>query len=239
MFIWNDEMIRFMEDAAGYGDYHKRLAKMVHGYIPEAERICDAGCGLGFLSLELSQYYSDITAVDLSPKAISVLEKNIEERGIGNIRPFSGDIHQMIPQKPYDSMVFCFFGQLEEILKIARQQCKDSVIIVKRRAKQHAFAMGKIPGHWETSDFAAEYLKHHQIPYEEEVCGLEYGQPFKSLEDAVRFFELYQREKIQGPITGETVAEKLVKDPKGRFAYYLPFMKPFTIMKIHVKDLKI
>ena len=130
MFIWNDEMIWFMEDAAGYGDYHKRLAKMVHGYIPEAERICDAGCGLGFLSLELSQYYSDITAVDLSPKAISVLEKNIEERGIGNIRPFSGDIHQMIPQKPYDSMVFCFFGQLEEILKIARQQCKDSVITV-------------------------------------------------------------------------------------------------------------
>ena len=109
--------------------------------------------------------------------------------------------------------------------------------MLKGRAKQHAFAMGKIPS-LETSDFAAEYLKHHQIPYEEEVCGLEYGQPFKSLEDAVRFLN-FTSVKNTGPITGETVAEKLVKDPKGRFAYYLPFMKPFTIMKIHVKDLKI
>ena len=64
MFEWNADKVRFMEDAAAWGDFHARLAAALAPYL--GGRICDAGCGTGHLSLALSPYVKQVTAVDVS-----------------------------------------------------------------------------------------------------------------------------------------------------------------------------
>ena len=70
MFEWNADKVRFMEDAAAWGDFHARLAAALAPYLEG--RICDAGCGTGHLSLALSPYVKQVTAVDVSASAIGM-----------------------------------------------------------------------------------------------------------------------------------------------------------------------
>ena len=64
MFQWNAEKVRFMEDAAAWGDFHARLAAELAPYLPRDGHVCDAGCGTGHLALALSPYVKRVTAVD-------------------------------------------------------------------------------------------------------------------------------------------------------------------------------
>ena len=66
MFRWTDDMVRFMRDAAGFGSYQTELAGWICSQIPQARHVCDAGCGLGFLALQLAQRYPRVTAADIS-----------------------------------------------------------------------------------------------------------------------------------------------------------------------------
>ena len=76
MFQWNEEKLRFMEDAAAWGDFHARLAATLAPYLPGDGHICDAGCGTGHLSLALSPYVRQVTAVDVSGEALALLAEN-------------------------------------------------------------------------------------------------------------------------------------------------------------------
>ena len=118
MFQWNEEKLRFMEDAAAWGDFHARLAAALAPYLPGDGHICDAGCGTGHLSLALSPYVRQVTAVDVSGEALGLLAENCRKRHMTNIVIHRGDIAQLLPEEPYDAMVFCFFGHIKEILAI-------------------------------------------------------------------------------------------------------------------------
>ena len=85
MFQWNEEKLRFMEDAAAWGDFHARLAAALAPYLPGDGHICDAGCGTGHLSLALSPYVRQVTAVDVSGEALALLAENCRKRHMTNI----------------------------------------------------------------------------------------------------------------------------------------------------------
>ena len=145
MYRWTPDMIRFMNDASAYGDYHRRLAEMILPYFSGAEHICDAGCGLGDLSLALSGVIPRITGIDINPRPLAALRDHCVRHGITNIRAVEGDIRLNPPQIPYDGMIFCFFGKSEEILDIARQQCRGTVAVIKKNYSVHRFSVGQYP----------------------------------------------------------------------------------------------
>ena len=113
MFQWNEEMVRFMRTASEYGDYHRRLVQRMRPALHSADHICDAGCGLGYLSLALAPYVRRVTAADRSEAALDVLRQNCATRGIRNIDILSGELQPVPLAAPYDAMVFCFFGRME------------------------------------------------------------------------------------------------------------------------------
>lgn len=76
MSMWRPDMVRFMRDAATHSDYNARLRDMMLPYLHPQDSICDAGCGLGYLSLALAPYVRQITAIDQSESAIAVLREN-------------------------------------------------------------------------------------------------------------------------------------------------------------------
>ena len=110
MFIWNEDMIRFLRDASEHCDYHHLLAEYLAKRLPENAHVCDAGCGLGYLSLQLAPYCRQVTAVDVSPEALAVLAANCDKEKIKNVDIRCGEIAELPPDEPYDAMVFCFFG---------------------------------------------------------------------------------------------------------------------------------
>ena len=73
MFIWNEDMIRFLRDASEHSDYHHLLAEYLAKRLPENAHVCDAGCGLGYLSLQLAPYCRLGSAVVVRQEELAVM----------------------------------------------------------------------------------------------------------------------------------------------------------------------
>ena len=209
MFQWNAEKVRFMEDAAAWGDFHARLAAEMAPYLPRDGHVCDAGCGTGHLALALAPYVKRVTAVDVSAQALALLTENCRKRGAANIDIRCGDIARLPPEQPYDAMVFCFFGHIEEILTISAAQCRGTVLAVMRNDGCHRFsaAQGAVR-HGGYPRGAAE-LTARGIPFHAVERELPMGQPFRTIDDARRFFQLYRRPDDTTPVTDDFLRQRL------------------------------
>ena len=165
MFIWNEDMIRFLRDASEHSDYHHLLAEYLAKRLPKNAHVCDAGCGLGYLSLRLAPYCRQVTAVDISPEALAVLTASCEKEGIKNVAIRCGKIAELPPDEPYDAMVFCFFGTGKETLHIAKKQCCGPVIIIKKGWSEHRFSLGKQKMDHESYTDTLALLDGYGIPH--------------------------------------------------------------------------
>lgn len=234
MFCWNEEMVRFLRDASEYSDYHTRLAAWMAPYLSPADRICDAGCGLGYLSLALSHYVNSITAVDSSETALRVLrEKSV---GCSKIDILCGDIHRLPPEVPYDAMVFSFFGKMDEIAAIAAAQCCGTVFAFKKNYVNHRFSVGEHPVGDDNFSHAIEWLVERHIPYVAETLALEMGQPLRSLDEARRFFRLYNHDDDTA-LTDAFLRERLVETGRTDFPLYLPQVRQVGCLRLAAADL--
>lgn len=231
MFHWTDDRIRFMTDAAGKTDFHRRLAAELLPYLTPEDAVCDAGCGLGHLSLALSPYVRTVTAVEREQRALAVLERELAARHIENVTPLCADVFTHRPDRPYDAMVFCFFGSMDEILSVAAAQCRGTVIAVKRDQTDHRFTVTKQPlGGTHGVDAACRRMAELGIPYELKRTAFHFDQPFRSLEDARRFFEMYRRRDDASLITDELLRQRLEATGDGEFPWRLPSARPAGII---------
>ena len=231
MFRWTDDMIRFMADAAGRTDFHQRLAAELLPWLHPDDAVCDAGCGLGYLSLALAPHVRHITAAERDAAALAVLERELALRHIENVYPCCEDVFAHRPEKPYDAMVFCFFGSMDEILSVAAAQCRGTVIAVKRDQTAHRFTVTRQPlGGSHGLEAACRRLEELGIPYELKRTAFRFDQPFRSLEDARRFFEMYRRRDDASLITDELLRQRLEATGDGEFPWRLPSARPAGII---------
>lgn len=238
MFKWDSRMIQFMKDAVEENDlYFKSLAGKVSEYLPVDAHVCDAGCGLGYLSIELSRYCSNVTAVDIAPQALVELRNRLKQINCNNIGIVEGDIRANPPIKQYDAMVFCLFSGLEDALKIAKEQCSGKVIMIKRNWNNHLFSVSQKALARHTLQESLERLDMLRIPYKSETFVLEMGQPFRSMADAVEFFQVYSNDDYPESIKAEDIADRLVYRESDRFPYYLPALRQLGIIVVKTSDI--
>ena len=237
MFQWNEEMVRFMRTASEYGDYHRRLVQRMRPALHSADHICDAGCGLGYLSLALAPYVRRVTAADRSEAALDVLRQNCAARGIRNIDILSGELQPVPLAAPYDAMVFCFFGRMEEIAAVAKAQCRGTVFVFKKNYTSHRFSVGEHPAGWDSFRAGADWLTERGVPFEAETLEPEMGQPFRSMEEARQFFRLYSRDADKAAITDEFLRGRLAETGREDFPLYLPHKRQVGYLQVESKDL--
>ncbi len=237
MFTWKPEMIRFMTDASEQSDFHSRLAQIILQHLGPGGHICDAGCGLGYLSRALSPYYDRITSIDISQAAIASLQDQRAQGLYPNISPICGDIHHIQPEPLYDHMVFCLFGQIEEIFQLARQQCRGKVVIIKKNWPCHAFSLTQQPNQNLRLEELCQCLDRQRIPYFAQSCTLELPQPLRTVADGVRFFQLYSRDPNPASITAEQVLPRLKPGSNPAFPFLLPAQKKLGILIIPAQAL--
>lgn len=237
MAQYTEDMIRFMCDASEYGTYHRDLAAKISAYISPGAFVCDAGCGLGYLSLALSPCCEAVNAVDISPKALAVLKRSIIRYGLFNIHVTEGDIASCPPVRPYDVMIFCFFGETREALRIAKAQCRGKVVLIKRDWAAHRFSLTEKPIGRHTLKQTCAELDLLKIPYSCEIIEAEFGQPFRTLDDAVNFFGIYSEDDGTDHITEENVLRRLVEQPSKEYPYYLPSLKRMGMVVIDTENI--
>lgn len=175
MFCWTDDMISFMQDAANFGSYQQELADWICGALPAVKHVCDAGCGLGFLSVRLAERFETVTAADISGQALSNLRRMAAEKRISNLQILETDMMTFTPERPYDAMVFCLFGRMQEILRVAKRCCAGKIVVVKKAFTHHRFSVSSVPLRDEVSDQAADFLRAQGVPFQLETKMFDMG----------------------------------------------------------------
>lgn len=228
MFEWTQESIAYMDDACRRTDFHRKLTAELQPYLRETDSVCDAGCGLGYLSLSLAPYVGAVTAVERDSQALAVLEREIETRHIANVTAVRGDVLAYRPDEPFDAMVFCFFGSMEEILAAAARCCRGTVLAVVRNDVRHRFS-GKSRGPGRHSyEIACRILTEKGISFTTRTASFAFDQPFRSLEAARRFFELYGG--------SEDWRSRLVETGDPEFPWQLPSRREFGLITFQMGD---
>ena len=238
MYHWTPDMIRFMADASAYGDYHRRLAEMIRPCFRTEQHLCDAGCGLGDLSLELAPYFEKVTAIDIKPQPIAILRRHRTERGINNIEALEGDVRLLPPLQPYDGMVFCFFGRSEEILEIARLQCSGTVVVIKKNYDTHRFSVGNYPTGPDGYSRMQTLLTNRQIPFECRTASLEFGQPFRCFEDIRAFYSCYSRDQDPSLLTDAFFRSRVTETGRDDFPLYMPHKRQIGLICFQSGDIR-
>ncbi|MGN0517880.1 MAG: class I SAM-dependent methyltransferase [Acutalibacteraceae bacterium] len=225
------QMTYFMKNACEYTSYNAELAKLIKLECNDnTGSICDAGCGLGYLSIELSRYFKKVTAIDIDPNAIAVLKKNITKRSINNIKTVCTDAIEYRADKKFNSMVFCFFGAMDDTLRISVKNCTGKVFIVGRNWDEHRFSLkNEIRPHFTTKQ-KCDYLNKLKIPYKLSYLSTDMGQPLRDEQEAISFFKLYNRSNELNKITFDDIKEKLIPSDKADYKYYLPMKKELCII---------
>ena len=233
-YQWGSERIRFMVDACEYGQYHQQLINLLTPHLEGAERVCDVGCGLGYLSLELAKFVPHVTAVEVDEGAISVLRENCSAKGIDNIATLCEDALAMDESYQFDRMIFCVFGTVEEVLSIAEKHCTGDILMITRNEKHHRFSHEQEALRDRKYSFENKCyeLRKRGIPFESKEFTLEFGQPFRNLEDAAAFYKLYSK---SGNISEEGLLARLEKTNRQDFPFYLPKKSNLGFIRISMK----
>lgn len=233
---WDRESIRFMRDACENSAYYPELAAWIAERLSPDSYVCDAGCGLGYLAAELAKTARRVTAVDKSAQALSVLEEMRAKRCADNVDVLCGRIEDSLPETTYDAMVFCFFGEGHDVLRIARMQCRRDVFMVLRNYPAHRFSVGHHPMEYTGYQEICRLLKELKIPFEREEKTLELGQPFQNMADAHAFFRLYSRDD-EGMITDCFLKERLIQTGRKDFPYYMPHSRRIGLVHFRVENI--
>lgn len=228
MFNWEKDMVRFMRDASEYGDYYSRMAEFLKDKLSPEDSLCDAGCGLGYFAQAVAPYCKRVTAMDISSNAIAVAQELAEKTP--NMQAFVADVESYTPEEKFTVVTYGFFGRNEEILRFAKRTCDGKAIVIKRNWKNHRFSLGEKPMPHNTLPEMERCLKEYDIPYIKESVEMEFGQPFRSEEDAVKFFRIYSRDDHPESITFDQIAPRLTEIDHGEYRLYLPQQKNLGIL---------
>jgi SAM-dependent methyltransferase len=236
MFEWTPDVIRFRVDAVEYGGFDRAIAERILPHLPQDAHVCDAGCGLGYLSLALARHCARVTAVDVSPEALNVLRKNAQALGVINLDIAQGDLFAMRPAEKYDAMVFCFFGRVDETLRAVKAQCGGKAFLIKRNWATHRFSLTDRPVERFTFLKTCAELDEAGVKHHVEAFPLEMGQPFRSLSDAALFFQIFGREDA-ARVSPEDVVDRLAETGSREFPYYLPMARPLGMIVLDAGEI--
>lgn len=218
---WSCEAVAFMRDASEYGSFYQQLRETLLPYLSKYDTVCDAGCGLGYLAQAIAGDCRRIVAVDSSEAAITAMQKRDLP---SNMQAICADVFALKEQ--FDVLLCSYFGRSAEILRLRETLAPKRTIVIQRSCAEHRFSIGDVEDRHGWQDLDA-LLTARGIPFEIMSVSLEFGQPFRSLADAVRFFSLYNKSSTE--VTEQAVAAKLTPLRDENYAHYLQQIRDMNI----------
>jgi SAM-dependent methyltransferase len=227
LFDWNADTIRWYSDAEAYSGFYKKIAGMIIPGLREYQTLCDLGCGPGLFSFEAAPYFDSVECVDLSEKALRSIKERAAQQGFKNISTRLEDAYQLAGT--WDVIFMSFFGSRE--LDRFLSMCRKLIAVVSDTSESELFPMKEQRFKKNTADETARYLKGKGIQYRLTHRNLEFGQPFKSLEDARRCIRYYVPDLTNSEL--DSCLNTRLEETRGEvWPYYLPRMKSVGIFEL-------
>ena len=235
---WTPKKIENYKLASDYSLFHKKLSVLAEPYLDSEWTLADIGCGPGLLSSQLAPMVKTIDAIDNDSAAIDFLTNCLNDVAITDkktadkIFPRLASLED-IKDENWDVVTLCFFGVNEEIL--------DAVLpLANHRALVYMHGRPDTDGPLAAFDdggkFLAEdmenYLKQKNLTYKKNTIEMQFGQPFRFIEDIHRFLMEY---RVQVELNSSDndinnnmekrfsdIEDRIVQTNRFDFPYYLP-----------------
>jgi hypothetical protein len=226
MHHWEPAMIRFMQDASEQSDYFSELAKRIAPHCSPDMYVCDAGCGLGYLSFELAPYVAHIDAIDKVSAVTNTMRHLLAGRSLLNISIQTSHLADLSTDISYDLMLCCLSVSFDEAEALARAHHAKKLIVIHKlkqgsrstpatRCRSNLYCAGDDPR-----------IAHMVTPGGIECCGevftLELGQPLRTLQDTGQFFETYRDDLNPGSSDFSALFSQLEYRDSNDWPYYFP-----------------
>jgi precorrin-6B methylase 2 len=191
-FIWNEKTITWFQAASTYTGFHSRLASLVRPYIEDCATICDIGCGLGLIDLELANDVQSVVCIDQNEAAIKALNELIRSRGARNVVARVADVNELAVEK-HDAVILSFFGSSVDAITHFMTFCDKRMILIVHETPSSANRVNAVSLRPKPlgADEVRGFLTERGMPFKKLSAVIEFGQPFKSLDDAKDFILVY------------------------------------------------
>ncbi|MCL1917751.1 MAG: tRNA (guanine-N(7)-)-methyltransferase [Peptococcaceae bacterium] len=230
-FLWNEQSIQWFLDASAYTGFHHQLAMRIVPYLEADDTLCDIGCGLGRLDLELAPHVSSLTAVDVDEKVIVKLQRDVILSGFQNLHARCTDATEV--KGLFDVVLMSFFGGsgsgMEDSYRLC---CRRLVRVVNAENKGNLYPGSHRKTVKKTIPIVQQELSDQGYRYELVTDTIEFGQPLRSWQDAEQFV-LYNAPEATDKEVNDFLHENAERTKQDEFPIYLPNPKDVGIFVIY------
>lgn len=229
-FEWTEKSIENYKRASRYTAFHKKLSVLAEPYLDESWTLADIGCGLGLIDFFIAPMVASIDAIDSSEPAIADLNSRLDDEYYANkhiaekINPVWAD-PETLGDFSWDVVMMNFFGPDEVLLEDLIDRAKRRVLIFTHgRQSSWGFRGAQNDDETLSADELEEFLNSRNLPFKKTVIEMQFGQPFKSIEDIHEFLNTFGGENLDEVAVKKIVSaeERIIKTNRYDFPYYLP-----------------
>ncbi len=226
---WNEKTTEWFRRASAFTGFHRNLSEILLRHLDGSRTICDLGCGAGMIDFHLAEHMEEIACVDCVPEVINLLNREIHEKSIHNMKAYCADIDQY--SGLWDSCIMLFVGTATKNIGKYLGLCKEKLLVVDRGGCRESLTAGEKARAYHSllpmiNDFLGSGIRCSMTTHT-----LEYGQPLSSLEEAYEYVTFYRKNPINMTVT-DYIRENLVKTDHIEYPYYLPYQKNFGVVEI-------
>lgn len=229
---WTTQKIDWYVRASMCSDFHKRLAHEIAGMITQEKSVLEVGCGLGYITSQLSQMGYDVFGIDIDEEVIEKAQELHGNPASKRIKPI-GKQHTRNQQSLFgledyrtshrmaNVVLAVFCGRIEEEgLGAFERLATERIIYIVSQHKSNNLKRDK------TAEICTYLEKSgHHFTFKE--LSLRFDQPFTSQEEAAIFLEL-QHGNVNLPV-------KRSKGPyKDQYPYVFENEKKMSIFVIDI-----
>lgn len=229
---WTTQKIDWYVRASMCSDFHKRLAHEIAGMIPQEKSVMEVGCGLGYITSQLSQMGYDVFGIDIDEEVIEKAQELHGNPASKRIKPI-GKQHTRNQQSLFgledyrtshrmaNVVLAVFCGRIEEEgLGTFERLATERIIYIVSQHKSNNLKRDR------TAEICTYLEKSgHHFTFKE--LSLRFDQPFTSQEEAAIFLEL-QHGNVNLPV-------KRSKGPyKDQYPYVFENEKKMSIFVIDI-----
>jgi precorrin-6B methylase 2 len=239
-FIWNEKTIGWFIAASEYTGFHGNLAALARPHVDDCETLCDIGCGLGLIDLELAKHVRGVVCVDRNEAAINALNGLISARGASNVAARVADANELAADERHDAVIMSFFGSSVDAVARFMTLCVKKMILIVHAKPSPAGRVNAVSLRPKPlgADEVRRFLTGRGASFREFDAAIEFGQPFKSREDARDFLRVYASEtaRAAGVVGPERLCDdmenRLVETGESDYPLYLPKPKELAMFVV-------
>ena len=223
-YVWGDRTIGWLADAAEYTGFYRNIAALLLPHIRKRGSLCDMGCGMALADLALAGEIEAITCVDVNGPALTFAQQESARRGTDNLRFLLSD--GLNAAGRWDTVMALFHGRADIVCPEYLRKANDRLLLVT-----HGAGVKRGMTDCENADETAFWLDAQGWRYAREDHVLEFGQPHRSIAEAIESTAAFHRER--GGMELEEFVRSHVRDTgRADFPYYTPKTRALAIFDL-------